>query len=178
MVRKRLTVQQRTDAGYLTARKRFYAKVQKTDTCWLWTGAKNPNGYGEFRPVSSRIISSWPVKAHRWAWQMAYGDIPDGAVVRHRCNHPACVNPQHLVLGTQIDNIADTVAQRRHAHGEKHGAARLSEADVLAIRDILKHRTWRDGAVIAVASKYGVSPRAIRAIAPFRGGAPRRWAHI
>ena len=62
------------------------------------------------------------------------GRIPDGLVVRHLCNNPSCVEPKHLMVGTQADNIRDAMIARRHVHGGTHGCAKLTEQDVCNIR--------------------------------------------
>ena len=91
---------------------RFWAKVQKTDSCWLWTAAKNRFGYGRF------MLNGKVVRAHRVAWTLAYGQIPEGAgfhgtCVLHLCDNPMCVNPSHLVLGTQGENCRDMASKGR-----------------------------------------------------------------
>ena len=88
---------------------------------------RNPYGYGQSR---NRL-------AHREAYAEARGMTTEdmkGLVVLHSCDNPPCVNPDHLSVGTQADNIADCVAKGRNAKGVKHAAAKLTEADVLAIR--------------------------------------------
>ncbi len=77
-----------------SAPERFWAKVHRTETCWLWTGAEKSDGYGNFRVDSARTIG-----AHRWAWEHLVGAIPDGLVLIHECGNHACVNPDHLRLG-------------------------------------------------------------------------------
>src|SRR5258708_26780104 len=86
---------------------RFWAKVCKTDSCWLWTGATRTGGYGAVG--RNRKV----VQAHRVAWEMAHGPIMDDLYVLHRCDTPSCVNPEHLFLGTAKDNMDDFVAKRR-----------------------------------------------------------------
>jgi len=104
---------------------RFWAKVQKTDSCWNWTGTKTLGGYGHFY-VGPRGA---PKKcAHRIAWELTHGTIPDGLYVLHHCDNPPCVRPDHLFLGTPQDNTDDMITKKRH------GRAKLTEADVLTIR--------------------------------------------
>jgi len=86
---------------------RFNTKYRKTDSCWLWEGIKNRDGYGSFnlgRPC---------VSAHRIMWTLKNGPIPKGMSVLHECDVPGCVNPEHLFIGTQSDNIRDRDQKRR-----------------------------------------------------------------
>lgn len=86
---------------------RFWPKVSRADVgCWEWTGSKDRDGYGRIR------IGDRPVMAHRVSYEMHHGEIPDGAVVMHSCDNPACVRPTHLKIGSQADNITD-----RHLKG-------------------------------------------------------------
>lgn len=86
-----------------TVDERFWAKVIKTDTCWFWVAATNKFGHGKFYiPATKKMI-----KAHRYSYELHIGPIPEGLIVRHMCNNPSCVNPTHLKLGTQLDNVAD-----------------------------------------------------------------------
>lgn len=82
----------------------FWAKVQKTDSCWLWTAALNKDGYGVYGRGEG---------AHRYSYRLAFGEIPSGKLVCHRCDNPRCVRPEHLFVGTQKDNIQDALSKNR-----------------------------------------------------------------
>lgn len=130
--------------------------------CWLWTGYCNKDGYGRI------TIDATTRYAHRVSWFLQNGEIPNGAFVCHRCDTPACVNPDHLFLGTHQDNMDDKVAKGRASgqFGECNPRARFTTADVLAI---LKDSRPQ----IEIAASYGASLNAINHI---KSG--RRWAHL
>ena len=114
----------------MTLNERFDAKwmPEPNSGCWLWIAGMQ-GAYGWFWNRS-------PELAHRVAWTFHRGDIPEGSHVLHRCDTPLCVNPDHLFLGTQVDNNRDREAKGRGRplRGEKHGMAKLTEAQVREIR--------------------------------------------
>lgn len=97
-------------------RDRFWARVDRSDAdgCWRWTGPRLESGYGTFGTLG------WTVLAHRASWEIANGPIPEGIVIRHTCDNPPCVRPDHLLSGTQADNIADVVERGHFQHGDDH----------------------------------------------------------
>ena len=125
--------------------RRFWEKVNKTDTCWNWTGSKRNKGYGAFvfaRP-DGKVVQG---RAHRFSYEIHKEEIPKGLFVLHKCDNPACVNPDHLFLGTNQDNVDDMMRKGRHVaggtyskanyeRGENHHAAKLTQAIVAQIRE-------------------------------------------
>lgn len=111
-----------------------------------------------------------PTPAHRAAYLLCVGNIPDGMFVCHSCDNPRCCNPKHLFLGTQQDNVDDCVAKGRHSHGERHPRAMLTEDDV---RQILAARGGPRGTGASLAREFGVSKATIGAI--WNG---RNWRHV
>jgi len=130
--------------------------------CWLWTAALTPSGYGSFDyPRGGR--------AHRAAWEIYRGPIPDGVCVCHTCDNRACVNPGHLWLGTHQENNADKMKKGRDAHGVRQGLAKLNPDLVRRIRDIaatgVRHQS--------IASMFGVSKASIQSAV-----ARTTWRHV
>ena len=109
---------------------RFWAKVNKTDACWLWTGAKNRKGYGVINTTAGMSL------AHRVSYELSGSPIPPAKHVLHQCDTPGCVNPEHLFLGTNLDNVRDRDSKQRgnQVHGTANGRAKVSDAAVKVIR--------------------------------------------
>lgn len=95
---------------------RFIEKVEKTEQgCWTWTAATYRKGYGHFQRL---IDGKWRMyKAHRYSYEVYKGKIPSGMLVCHSCDNPTCVNPNHLFLGTQKDNMIDMLSKNRKVRG-------------------------------------------------------------
>lgn len=142
---------------------RFWPKVEKTDGCWLWTGARLRGGYGKITTGGSNGKGR---SAHRVSWEIHYGPIPDSLWACHTCDVPSCVNPAHLFLGTQQENTDDMVAKHRHATGERNGSARLCAKDVESIRASSEP-------IKTLAKHYGVHRTTIHGI---RSG--RKWRGV
>lgn len=141
---------------------RFWEKVDKSGECWTWTAARYKNGYGIF--VAKKGQS--PEGAHRVAYRLAFGAIPDGLQVLHRCDNRLCVRPDHLFAGTQKENMADMRAKGRwnysprNQSGENNPNAILSDAQVAAMLGEIA----AGGGPISVARKYGISYKTLWAI--------------
>ena len=118
---------------------RFLSRVHKSDSCWLWRGGEFVSGYGAVQWKRKHL------SAHRVAWQLKFGLIPPGLSVLHACDTPACVNPEHLSLGTQGANNADMVSR-----GRARGNARL---DPLLVRQIRSASGTQD----QIAQQFGIS---------------------
>ena len=92
---------------------RFFQKVNKTDSCWLWTGSLTSRGYGCFG------VAGKTTAAHRYSYQIHTGEIPQGLIICHSCDVPSCVNPEHLWAGTYADNMKDMVSKDRHGESSR-----------------------------------------------------------
>lgn len=128
------------------AEHRFWPKVDKRspDECWPWLGATNrEGGYGKLW-VAGRTSG-----AHRVAWALANGPIPDGLYVLHRCDNPTCVNPAHLFLGTNADNAADMTAKGRSNRGEANGRAALASYAARIICRMAVSGKWKQREIAA-----------------------------
>lgn len=148
-----------------TTEERFWSKVNKTEDCWLWTAGKNNGGYGQFYNGKKMVT------AHRFSYQLNNETIPDGLDCLHKCDNPICVNPTHLFLGTQQDNSNDMISKQRqhHPYGENCHQSKLSQEDVLFIKQFPKYR----GSGIELANRFNVTKTTIGYI---RNG--RNWKSV
>lgn len=141
---------------------RMTAQTMRTEGCWEWIGHIGQRGYGQVKDKYKTKL------AHRVAYELANGPVPEGMRVCHRCDNPVCVNPAHLFLGTDADNMQDKAAKGRcnPERGEKHHAAKLTEMQALDI--LVSTLKGKDLALM-----YGVSPATISDI---KTG--RKWGHL
>ncbi len=137
---------------------RFWEKVRVTSGCWEWTGRRTSSGYGQ---IALTDAGRRTMRAPRVAWLLSNGAIPPGLLVLHRCDNPPCVNPDHLFLGTDMDNARDKIAKGRDASGARNGRARLIATDVKDIR----HRLAEGERKNSIGRVYGVDRSTIRRIA-------------
>jgi hypothetical protein len=123
---------------------RLYRKLNRTEGgCWNWLGAKMPNGYGEINEGPPHFK---PRSIHRVSYEIHHGPIPEGLQVLHRCDNRACANPEHLFLGTNLDNRHDSMRKERTVR-------KLNRQKVLEIRELLEQGlTQRQ-----IASQFGVN---------------------
>ena len=138
---------------------RFWAKVDRTGSCWLWTASRNRLGYGQIFIRGKSLLGM----AHRVSWELANGPIPEGLLVCHHCDNPPCVNPDHLFLGTDRDNARDAIRKGRMKHG-RPTTAKLTDASAAAIHVALAIGTSK----AELARRFSVSETLIYNIATGR----------
>lgn len=150
---------------------RFWKLVDKSNYCWLWKGTKSRKGYGRF-VLSVNGHKQNFVAAHRYSYILEHGSIPNGLMICHKCNNPACVRPDHLYAGTNSDNMQDSIRSGTFPprYGEHNGISKLSYKIVKEARERYKQGNigfWR------LAKEYGVSkPAMMNAI---KG---KTWKHV
>lgn len=159
---------------------RFWAKVDRSGDCRIWTAArKQPEGYGFFK-LNRRMAY-----AHRVSWSLANGqEIPPGMFVCHRCDNPPCVRPEHLFLGSNSDNLQDASRKGRTANGERngkytqpkrtprgeaHGRAKLTADQVRHLRLLFAEGMTQN----ALAERYGIAQGVVSQIVN-----RRIWRHL
>lgn len=138
------------DAAWSERFKRNFLRrvVPRLDGCQVWVGPRQRNGYGLVWCRDRQRL------AHRVAFEAKHGAIPDGLCVLHRCDNPPCVNPDHLFLGTKLDNARDAMRKGRTLRGQDNGNAKLSASAVRQIRAVY---AAGGGSQRALAAKFCVS---------------------
>lgn len=149
--------------GSLVDRFASFVGIAESVDCITWPeGARNENNYGV---LSYRQKVQY---AHRVSYEIHFGPIPGGLVVRHKCDNPPCVNPVHLELGTRADNNRDAIDRARNAFGERCGSSKLTDSQVGEILESVGSVRQSD-----LARKYSVSPSTISEIVN-----RKRWRHL
>jgi hypothetical protein len=148
----------------MTLAQRFWSKVDPAPSscCWEWTANTDPDGYGRFK------LNTKQLGAHRVAYTLTKGEIPDGLMVRHTCDNPACCNPDHLILGTHADNMTD-MAERNRCNppkGEQHYNSKLTVKQVMEIYNSPLPQN-------EIAELYNISKTIVSRIKH-----KKRWKHI
>jgi hypothetical protein len=140
----------------------FWSQVKRAgmDACWDWQGCAYHNGYGQVY-LGKRSGKQINDSAHNVMWRLLHGDIPKGLVIRHRCDRPICVNPRHLLIGTQADNIEDARIQGKY-NKPKPSLQRIKGAD--RERVIREVTTGPRGTTDRLAEEFGVTRQCIRKI--------------
>ena len=135
---------------------RFWSRVEITNllSCWEWQSMKDRDGYGVYGKKHTR--------SHRYAWSLVYGPIPEGKYILHKCDNPACCNPNHLYLGTQANNMRDKVAHNRHP-------TKLTPDNIRTIRKL----ATTEATQASIARTFGVCSTTIHRIVT-----KKQWAHI
>lgn len=130
---------------------RFWSKVDRKsdpDACWEWKAAKFDKGHGAFS------LKHHNLRANRVAWGLTFGTIPDGLNALHKCDNPPCCNPNHLFLGTKLENNRDRHNKGRSAKGEKIGTHKLTQGQVIEIRRLF---SLGNTTKVALGKQFGVS---------------------
>ena len=144
---------------------RFMEKVDRNGPggCWLWLVSQFPEGYGSFK------VDGKTRQSHRVSWVLHRSPIPEGMDVLHSCDNPPCVNPDHLFLGTHVDNMADRDKKGRNVKGEKISHAKLSPLKVQRIRKLVAGGALHN----EVAREFRVARTTITKVVN-----RERWAHV
>lgn len=157
---------------FKTTEERFWEKVIMggVDDCWEWRAGLGVMGYGQFS-VSIGNSRSKNKMAHRMSWELEYGEVPESLQVLHKCDNRKCVNPNHLFLGTQQDNMDDMIQKNRCVRkmGESNHRSKLKEGDVREIRRLC---SWGVPQRF-IMKKFGISSGTVSRIST-----RHLWSHI
>jgi len=149
----------------LSLKERFYSKfiINNENGCWEWAANRYPKGYGCFKLNGKSNV------AHRISYEIHVGKIQDKMVICHKCDNPCCVNPDHLFMGTQKQNLLDRDIKGRSIIGEKNGRCILNEKDIPIIKSLLLEKVdQRD-----IAKQFGVAQTTISSIK-----LNKSWSHL
>lgn len=142
--------------------------IDRETSCWVWTGARDPLGYGRF------TYDGMTRTAHRLMFCLMYGDQPASVLVCHNCDNPSCINPSHLYAGSAQSNMDDMMARGRNKYwrrvGQDHPRSKITQAQALEIAD---EKRWGDMSQREVGEIYGITQTAVSDI---RRG--HRWKHL
>ena len=149
----------------IDSKQKFWSKTDKRsdNECWLFLGAKDKDGYGQFWDGDNQIMT----RSHSFSAKIHFGVIPKNMCVCHKCDNPSCVNPNHLFLGTALDNQKDKMAKNRHAKGESQGHSKLTNEQISQIRS----RANDDYKVLC--SEFNIVPSTV-----YRIWHKESWKHI
>lgn len=139
---------------------RFWEKVTKTDGCWLWTANMNKKGYGRL------WLNGRNEFAQRVSWYLHFGKRDEALLVLHKCDTPSCVNPDHLFLGTNADNMLDKRLKGRSAKGEGNGNRKLTNEQIIAIRN-------SQGSVKEISQQFNIDKTQVYNIQ-----SRKQWKHV
>jgi len=159
----RITINQHTKNKDEIRKYNFLSSIEKIGDCWNWTGCKDKDGYGK-----CNLFGEW--RASRVSYIILKGPIQKGMSVLHTCDNKTCVNPDHLFLGTQADNIRDKISKGRQARGETHPHKKFTEKLIRKLR--LEYDGVR-GSKLKLSKKYGVSLPQVCAIIN-----RKQWKHV
>lgn len=155
-----------THRGVDSLLEKFNAGIDKgsPDECWLWKGG-NTGRYGR---IKTRSVS---IAAHRASYQIHFGTIPEGMFVCHHCDNPRCVNPNHLFLGTPLDNMRDKTekGRGRYLHGEENPISRLTSKQVTEVRSRAKNGERQSH----LAREFGICQATVSEIVLYK-----IWRHV
>lgn len=149
----------KSDAEFLD---RFWSRVDKSGDCWEWQGHTGSAGHGQVKRDGNLLY------VHRLSYELAFGTIPDGLCVCHRCDNPRCVNPEHFFLGTRADNMRDMWLK-----GRQRPVTKVAKVTPTVVREI--RRIYAAGGVsqATLAERFGVSQMAISNIVTRTS-----WGHV